>query len=219
MRTASPVKTQVLEYALQHEKVHGSCPNSRKVAEALELDQHTVKYYLWLFRQDGLVGKVKKPEKERPGEDAVYDYIMDFEGRHGQYPCINTIAKVLKRDQHTVRRHIMDMIQRGRLENKGDFYHAPENKSHRLSRSEYISKKADERLKIKEVAIAKKIIKVGDTVLIRDGRFTSYENPEGRVVRATVLSKHRRVVRLSHRLSCTYVQLAIWMRDRRVAIE
>lgn len=71
----------------------------------------------------------------------------------------------------------------------------------------------------KEIQKAKEKIQVGDRVLIRK-RFPSL-NGLGNIekaVRVTVLSKHQRIVCLSGNLSCTYVQLAIWMRNRREAI-
>ena len=126
----------------------------------------------------------------------------------------------MNRDKKTVQRHIVEMIRSGRLENKGDFYQMIQLSYKNSLRSQSDDIKANAGIWPSEIRKAKKKIKVGDTVLIRDFRFCDEETGmHGKVVRAQVLSKHRRVVRLSHRLSCTYAQLVKWYRDRRVAIE
>ena len=214
----NPTKTRILDYVLQHEAERGSYPSAKSVSEALELGISTVQYYLKLLRDDGVIEDWER--KSRPGEDAVYNYITEFEQAHGTYPSVQVITVSLNRDRITVQRHIAEMIRSGRLENKGDFYPTPQIRYKESSRSRDSEQKALSGIWPSEIRKAKKKIKVGDTVLIRDFRFCDEETGMyGKAVRAQVLSKHRRVVRLSHRLSCTYAQLAKWYRDRRVAIQ
>ena len=213
----NPTKTRILDYVLQHEAEHGSYPSAKSVSEALELGISTVQYYLKLLRDDGVIEDWER--KSRPGEDAVYNYITEFEQAHGTYPSVQVITAGLNRDRITVQRHIAEMIRSGRLENKGDFYPTPQIRYKESSRSRDSEQKALSGIWPGEVRKAKKKIRVGDTVLIKDDRYIDPESIlAGRIVRAKVISKHRHVVCLSHRLSCTYAQLAKWYRDRRVAI-
>lgn len=214
----NPTKTRILDYVLQHEAERGSYPSAKSVSEALELGISIVQYYLKLLRDDGVIEDWER--KSRPGEDAVYNYITEFEQAHGTYPSVQVITASLNRDRITVQRHIAEMIRSGRLENKGNFYPTPQIRYKESSRSRGEEEKKSSGIWMSEVRKAKDKIKEGDTVLIKDDRFWDAETgTTGRIVRAEVIFKSERVMCLSHRLSCTYAQLAKWYRDRRVAIQ
>lgn len=129
----NPTKTRIRDYVLQHEAERGSYPSAKSVSEALELGISTVQYYLKLLRDDGVIEDWER--KSRPGEDAVYNYITEFEQAHGTYPSVQVITVSLNRNRITVQRHITEMIRSGRLENKGNFYPTPQIRYTESSRS------------------------------------------------------------------------------------
>lgn len=213
-----PTRTQILDYVLSYKAKNERLPESGEIADALGINVSTVQYHLRALASDGLIEHISR--RERPGEDLVYAYIVEFEEKYGEYPVLENICSSLERDRVTIQRHIAEMIRNGRLENKNDFYNMPRSAYKDSVYSVRDNAKKDSGIWPGEVKRTRKKVKIGDTVLIWDERCIDPENgSRGRIVRAKVLSKYRHVVCLSHHLSCTYVQLAKWLRDRRVAIK
>lgn len=144
-------------------------------------------------------------------KEKILEYIRKYEKKYGLCPDCRTVSDELGIKAQTVG-YYMRKLQEAGIISEYRRRKPPENKSCGTDRKHTF-------VDLNEVHRAKRKIKVGDTVLIKNHRTRTSEEQDGRAVRAKVLSKHRNLVCLSNRLSCTYVQLAIWMRNRKKAIE
>lgn len=146
-----------------------------------------------------------------PKKEKILAYIQNYEKQYGVCPSYGIVSEALGMKLQTVGYYMRKFREAGVI-SKSRKRKPPEPKSSSTgARRVFVT--------LDEVSRTKRKIQVGDTVLIKNHRTRTSDEQDGRAVRAKVLSKHRNLVCLSNRLSCTYVQLAIWMRNRRKAIE
>ena len=120
-----PTGTLVLDYILKHKEKHGSYPSGYKVAKDLEIGMSTAKYYIQKMRSEGIIPECECRMRDRPGEDAVYDYIQQYCAVHGTNPTEKEIERHTGQARSTVRSHIARMLREKRIENKDGIYAEP----------------------------------------------------------------------------------------------
>lgn len=205
----SPIKTRVMDYVLQHKAEHGSYPSGVMVARMLGIGKTTANYYINCLREDGIIGEKDCRMKDRPAEDRVYDFIMQYDAEHGEYPPICVIADSVGSAKQTVRSHIARMLREGRIENKNGVYNEPSQDYVMSRRSMRDIRRIDDGIRNIDIRKVKDRIKIGDKVYVEDG-YVDDLGPNGVIqpVYARVVSVHRHVVQLTGHLSCTLSQLA-----------
>ena len=205
----SPIKTRVMDYVLQHKAEHGSYPSGVMVARMLGIGKTTANYYINCLREDGIIGEKDCRMKDRPAEDKVYDFIMQYDAENGFYPPIDVIANSVGSAKQTVRSHIARMLREGRIENKNGVYNEPSQDYVMSRRSMRDIRRIDDGIRNIDIRKVKDRIKIGDKVYVEDG-YVDDLGPNGVIqpVYARVVSVHRHVVQLTGHLSCTLSQLA-----------
>lgn len=204
-----PTGTLVLDYILKHKEKHGSYPSGYKVAKDLEIGMSTAKFYIHKLRSEGIIPECECRMRDRPGEDAVYDYIQQYCAEKGTHPTENEIAKHTGQARSTVRSHIARMLREKRIENKDGIYAEPGEDYGMSKWSMDDARRISEGIRRKDIEAVKKRLKIGDRVYVEDG-YVYDLGPDGVVkpVYARVVSVHRHVVQLTGHLSCQLSQLA-----------
>lgn len=204
-----PTGTRVLDYVLSHKEKHGSYPSGYKVAKEFGISTSTAKFYIQKMRSDGIIPECECMMRERPGEDAVYDYIQRYFAEHGTNPTVNEIERYTGQARSTVRSHISRMLREKRIENKDGVYAEPGEDYGVSKRLLNDTKRINDGIKRKDIEAVRIRLKAGDRVFVEDG-YVDDLGPCGVVkpVYARVVSVHRHVVILTGHLSCQLSQLA-----------
>lgn len=198
------INKRVLNYVLRKKEETGKYPTARETAKDLEIGKTTAQKYISLLKEKGII----ETKKEKPGEDQVYDFILEYERKNGVYPTEKVIAESIEKARSTIREHILRMLRSGRIENKGNVYTISGENYKKSIKSMRDEARLTDGIRMKDIEKIRNRIREGDRIYLEDGCRNDISHGEFiKPVYARVKSVHRVVVRMDNGAYCTLQQI------------